>query len=477
MNSYTNANKPPERILQFGGGNFLRAFADWMIDILNEQTDFKGSVIIVKPTERGDYVSLRKQNGLFHVVLNGLRDGQTVEEIRQIRCVSRIIQPYREWEDFLKTAALPSLRFVVSNTTEAGIVFNPKDTFSLQQCPNEFPAKLAIWLYQRYQTFRGAADKGCIFLPLELIPDNGTQLQACILKYAAYWKLAPAFSQWIQQQQIFCNTLVDRIVSGYPHEHAARLATQIGIRDELLVAGEAYHNWIIQGPETVAEELPFADTQLNVTFAQDLDIHRKIKVRLLNGAHTSMVPMGLLSGVALVSEAMEHPLIGPFIEELLAEEVIPTIGFPEADLKAFAAAVFNRFRNKAIRHQLISIALNSTSKYASRLLPTLLDYHKHYGKLPQRMALALAALIRMYKGDTEGLKDDQKNLQFFKEAWSTHEKDPSALVETILARTQIWGQDLNKIPELTQTVSTYLVTIEAEGVEAAIANSSKSLTP
>jgi tagaturonate reductase len=468
----TVESKLTEKVLQFGGGNFIRAFADWMIDVLNEKTDFNGSVIVVKPRPKGDYKQLRAQNGTFHVALNGIKAGMQYAEINKVNCISRILHAHDEWESLLKSAEQTDLRFVISNTTESGIIFNDKDVFDLKKAPKEYPAKLCIWLYQRFLTFEGAKDRGCVILPLELIADNGKVLKDCVLQYAQLWQLEPAFLDWINQANYFCNTLVDRIVAGFPKEKSEALFKEIGREDALLVEGEYYHNWIIQGPAFLEKELPFSKTDLNVVFADDLDIHRKIKVRLLNGAHTTMVPIGLLCHLPLVSEAMAHPVLGSFIKDLLQKEVIPTIDYPKDALLSFAEAVFDRFSNVAIRHQLIDISLNSTTKFITRLSYTLKDYIALEGVLPNRIVFALAALLRLYKGEIDGkaipLRDKETSLNFIKTTWEHFNDDYPKLVQTILSNTDIWGQDLTEIPNLCQKTAAYLSQIDKNGMESTL---------
>lgn len=457
-NSIKKRPSYPIRVMQFGGGNFLRAFTDWLIEELNERAGFGGNIAIVKPTAKGDYNALRQQDGLFHVILNGLKDGQLISQKRLIQCVSKIIHSYQEWPAYLQLAENPQLRFVVSNTTESGIRFNPKDRME-DQPPEEFPAKLTLWLYHRFQLFNGDLSKICVFLPLELVEQNGDLLKQCILQYADLWKLGTDFKQWVEAQS-FCNTLVDRIVSGYPKNEAEQISKELGVEDQLLVAGEYYHSWIIQGPKHVQEELPFAKTDLNVQFADDLEIYRKIKVRILNGAHTSMVPVAYLSGARTVLEAMQNDQVRSFIEQELYHEILPTLRFPEAELKSFVRDVLDRFSNPTLQHKLADIALNSTSKYVTRLLPSLLDYYDQFGKLPPRITFSLAALIRFYSGAWQGnsipLRDSVERLDFFKKVWQEYGADLDNLVYQVLKNTDIWGMDLNRIEGLKQQLVTYL---------------------
>jgi tagaturonate reductase len=450
----------PLRILQFGGGNFLRAFVDWMIDVLNEQTDFNGGVAIVKPTSRGDYEELRAQEGLFTVALDGIRQGELIVERRVVTCVQEVIQPYLDRAAYLATAELPDLRFVISNTTEAGIRFQ-EEPMPTEGMPTEFPAKLCLWLHHRFQHFDGdGRGRGCIVLPLELIENNGDELQNCILQYAKYWDLSPAFQQWTLEENHFCNTLVDRIVSGYPADRAAAIAAETGHKDPLLVAGEYYHSWVISGPDLVADELPFGKTNLNVTFTKDLDAYREIKVRILNGAHTSIVPTGYLAGLETVGDVMADEKMNAFLEGVLNDEIIPSLDYPEAELKAFAADVLDRFRNPSIHHKLMDISLNSTSKFRTRLLPSLLAYQAKKGSHPAGILRAFAALIRFYRGDRNGesiaLRDDAGRIDFLKTAWAqvlSGQQPLRQLVSNVLTREDWWDIDLNTIPGLTDALT------------------------
>ncbi|MEM1324822.1 MAG: tagaturonate reductase [Bacteroidota bacterium] len=453
----------PIRILQFGGGNFIRAFVDWMVDISNEQTDFNAGVAIVKPTQRGDYEVLKAQDGLFYVLLNGIQNGELVEEHRLVKCVQKVIQPYTQWDEYLKLAEDPNIRFVVSNTTEAGIKFSPEDQKD-DQPPKEFPAKLVVWLHHRFQHFKGDATKSCIFLPLELIPENGQQLKQCMLDYAKHWELESNFIQFIESQ-IFCDSLVDRIVSGYPEEKAKEIEEKLGVKDDLLVAGEYYHSWVIEAPEQVAKELPFSRTGLNVKFVDDLNLYRTIKVRLLNGAHTSLVPIGYLRGNKTVVDGMTDVPLKAFIEAELQEEIIPTMDAPAAELQAFANDVIDRFCNPSLQHQLMAIALNSTTKFVTRLLPSLLRYQEQFGQLPKRIVFALAALFRMYKGKWKGktvdLKDDPAHIEFFQSTWQRHSEQLDLLVPHLLKNEPIWGMNMNEIEGLGELLIDYLGDFEA----------------
>lgn len=457
----------PERVVQFGGGNFLRAFVDWMIDHLNKHTAFNGNVVIIKPTAGGDYHELRSQHGLFHVVLNGIRHGELVSEKTLVDCVSRVIHPYLEWEAYLALAEQEEIRYVVSNTTEAGISFNRKDQQS-DTPPVEFPAKLTSWLYHRFQVFNGAPERGCVFLPCELIEQNGDVLRDCILQYADEWSLGADFKDWVRSHNYFCNTLVDRIVSGFPRQEAENLQQSLGFVDQLLVAGEYYHSWVIQGPDWLAREMCFDQTDLGVKFVSDLTTYRTIKVRMLNGAHTAMVPVAYLSGMRSVREAIEEPHIGNFVRQVLQLEIMPTLNAPAQELRDFAAAVIDRFLNPSIHHLLISIALNSTSKYKTRLLPSLLAYQEREKHLPPRIVLALAALVVFYRGEWQeekiNLQDDPERLAFFQELWAREDARPEDIAGAVLGRADWWDQDLNDVPGLTDLLARFIQLICQKGM-------------
>ncbi len=469
-------NTRPMKVMQFGGGNFLRAFVDWMVHVLNNETDFNGGVGVIKPTERGDYEILKSQDGLFTVVLDGIKNGELVAEKILVDCVQEIVNPYTEWDAYLEFAKNPDLRFVVSNTTEAGIKFNAEDGFG-DHPPKEFPAKLTLWLYKRFQHFGNDAAKGCVLLPCELIEDNGAALKKTVLQYAEHWHLGEDFMNWIYTANHFCSTLVDRIVSGYPTERANKIQSELGYEDKLLVAGEYYHSWVIQADEIVQQELPFSRTALNVTFVDDLVSYREMKVRILNGAHTAMVPVAYLAGLRLVKEAMDDETVSHFVESLLIKETVTTLNFPDTVTHKYVEDVLDRFRNPLLKHQLISISLNSTSKFVARLLPTFKDYYIAKRKLPPRIVFGLSALIRMYKGEFEDgkieLKDDAKVLNFFTSNWRKYddkEMEMNTLVGVILSDMSIWGEDLTTYEGFVQAVAENIISIEQIGVLATLKN-------
>ncbi len=477
LNRKTSAitKRTPERILQFGGGNFLRAYVDWMFDVLNKETDFEGSVVVVKPTERGDYSALKDQEGLFHLALDGVKDGKLISEVVLVESINRVIQPYTHWDEYIELAENPDIRFIVSNTTEAGIKFSETDKL-LDQPPSEFPAKLTVWLYHRFQHFEGAKDKGCILLPCELVEQNGKALQSAILQYALQWDLGVKFMTWVKKHNYFCNTLVDRIVSGYPKGRSEDILRKIGYQDNLLVAGEYYHSWIIEGPDIVQKELPFSETKLNVKFVTDSKDYREMKVRILNGAHTSMVPVGYLAGVRTVKEVMDDQVISMFINNILTNEISTTLkGYQEGEVCNFINTTLDRFKNPTLKHLLISISLNSTSKFAARLLPAFKEYLAENKALPKRIVFALSCLFLFYKGSYNDedipINDDPEVMKLFKEYWKQHDTESLTylqMVSSLLGYAQIWGEDLNVYKGLAQMITENLRSIHQYGIKEAI---------
>jgi tagaturonate reductase len=468
----TNASTPnPERVLQFGGGNFLRAFADWIFDVYNEKTESDLGVLLVTPIASDNYVSWQEQEGLYHVLTRGFEEGQVRDEKHLVQCVSRILHLYPQWDSFLRSAENPDIRYVVSNTTEAGIRFSPEDKRT-DAPPHEFPAKLTLWLHRRYQFFQGEKDKGCVFFPVELILENGTALRHCILQNAENWGLEAGFIDWINEANVFCNTLVDRIVPGISKDKLPQEWEKLGFQDSMMTQGEAFHFWAIEAPQAVREELPLDQVGLNVVFTDDLGPFRKRKVRILNGAHTALVPVGYLYGLRIVRDAVEDELTGSFLSQLLAEEVLPVIGMPREEVESFAKAVVDRFRNPFIDHYLISIALNSFSKFKSRLLPTVLDYLKQNQEPPKLISFALASTILFYKGANNGqeipLNDNQEVLDKLQALWQEHGDDYPAIVQAVLAWRSHWGEDLTQHPGLAELVSQYMQRIEQDGIKASL---------
>ena len=388
----------PIRVLQFGGGNFLRGFFNWMVDVLNEEAGFEGDVLLIKPTAGGRYEQLMDQDGLFHTILQDYSG----EDIRLIKCIQEVIHPYREWHKFLDTASLPLCRFMVSNTTESGIAYQYEE-LDLSKPPNSFPAKLTIWLYQRFKEFKGDPTKGMIMLPTELVENNAGNLRYCVLLHAKDWNLGNDFKTWIEECNYFCNTLVDRIVSGFPKNNVDKIQQALGFNDQQLTVGEYYHQWVIEDHHDIQKELPFCKTNLNVQFVEDLGPYRDIKVRVLNGAHTALVPIGMQADLTTVYEVMTDPHLGKFIKELIHHEIVPTFTDPLIDAKNFADETVTRFENPYINHQLQSISVNALKKFQVRLIPTIVLYLKQFEIYPRRIMFCWAALLHASSEDANDL--------------------------------------------------------------------------
>ncbi|MEJ1239383.1 tagaturonate reductase [Chryseolinea sp. T2] len=442
------ADAYPIKVLQFGDGNFLRGFADWMIDILNEKASFHGSVVTVAPLRRGRPAVTDDQEGRYHVVLRGLSNGKRVDDVRLITCLDQYVDPYSEYEKLISITDVPSLQLIISNTTEAGITFHPGD-IDKDSPPDSFPAKVTQLLYRRFNTYKGDVSKGLTFLPCELIENNGDVLRSIVLQYAKHWGLPSGFAEWVNKACTFSNTLVDRIVTGYPGDYAQQIMERTGYKDERIVAAEPYHLWVIQANASMNNVFPVDGVGLNVKFVSDLTPYRTSKVRVLNGAHTAMTLVGYLRGLRTVREAVEDRWMSEFLDKLVADEILPTIPLPQSEVKEYATAVFERFHNPEIKHELKSIALNSVSKFRARLLPTLLDRYKVTQQLPKRLVHVFAALIVFYRGQWKGeslpVSDSAETLEAFKVCWQDQSRPD---VRRLLANEAIWGLDLTTIKGL-----------------------------
>ena len=462
----------PVRFFQFGQGNFMRGFADWYVDLLNERTGLNADVVIVRPTTRSDAPLLDTQGGVYNTLVRGIDEsGETVREFREITCVRREIDLRTMWVDYLAQARIASYRFVLSNTTEAGIAVNDTDRFD-DTPPLSFPAKLTRWLHERFEHFNGSPASGLVFLPCELIDDNGPALKAAVLHFAQLWSLAPAFGDWIDTHCTFCSTLVDRIVTGYPAEETAQIEAELGYSDRFLVTAEHFNLFVIQGPAWLAHELKLEGSGLNIQLVEDIKPYKQRKVGILNGAHTALVPVALLAGLTTVGDAVEDELVGRFLRNAIDEEIIPALPLPRSDLEPFAADVLRRFRNPFIRHKLASIALNSWSKFAARVMPQLLRFETQTGALPQRLVLALAATLMVYLRETIPLGDDATHLEWFAQARTAYTQGQltwDQLAEQWLARSALWGRDLNKVPGLTEALACALRGINEQGIRALLA--------
>ncbi len=480
----------PVKVLQFGEGNFLRAFVNYFMDIANEKTGWNGKAALIQPIAAFPQMAdwLTEQEGLYTLYLRGNEKGQKIDQKRVISSVASCVCPYAEgkWSEVLAYAASTDLEFITSNTTEAGIAYTKGDSAFDEMPPASFPAKLTRFLYARYEAFGGDMGKGLPILACELIDNNGAELQKCCNAYAADWGLDAAFITWMNEANLFCSTLVDRIVPGAIRdaEAVAQLEAQNGYTDRALVVGEVFGVWVIEGPAALGETLPFAKAGCNVLVVPDITPYKKRKVRILNGAHTGFVPGAYLAGFDIVRDCMEDETIRAFMNKMLHEEIIPTLPLDKQDLTDFAAAVQDRFNNPFINHELMSITLNSTSKYKARNLPSLLDYVKTEGKLPPCLTMGLAAYIAFYgcficERTESGLlckrparneyliQDDAWALDFY----AAHKGDSTAkLVHSVLTNTQMWDEDLSTIAGIETAVLAGVNLILTEGAKAAFAS-------
>lgn len=471
MKALNSKNAPkairPERIIQFGEGNFLRAFVDWIISNMNEKTDFNSSVVVVQPIEKGMIDALNAQDGLYHVNLQGLSNGEVINSLRMIDVISRALSPYQDFDAFLSLAEQPEMRFVISNTTEAGINFDP--SCKLDDAPaSSYPGKLTQLLYHRFKHFAGDPAKGLIIFPCELIFLNGHKLKETIYQYIELWNLGEEFKAWFEGACGVYATLVDRIVPGFPRKEIEQIKAKLDYDDNMVVQGEAFHLWVIEAPESVAEEFPANKAGLNVLFVPSEEPYHERKVTLLNGPHTVLSPVAFLAGVDIVRDACQHEVIGKFIHRVMFDELMETLNLPKAELQKFAEDVLERFNNPFVDHQVTSIMLNSFPKYATRDLPGLKEYLKRKGTLPEGLVLGLAAIMVYYRGGkrADGVEiipnDAPEIMALLSQLWS--EGSVENLVERVLGTTSIWGEDLNSIPLLAERVAYYIDKIQNQGM-------------
>ena len=459
-----------EKVIQFGEGNFLRAFIEWIIWKTNQKTDFNASVVVVQPIDRGMVDMLNEQDGLYHLNLQGLLDGKPVDSIDLIDVISRGINPYRDFQDYLKLAEQPEMRFIISNTTEAGIAFDPACKFT-DAPASSYPGKLVQLLYHRYEYFKGDLSKGFIIFPCELIFLNGKHLKECIYQYIELWKLGEDFKNWFEKAcGVYC-TLVDRIVPGYPRDNAAELCERAGYEDHLLDKAEIFHLWVIEAPKEVAKEFPADKAGLNVLFVPSEAPYHERKVTLLNGPHTVLSPVGYLSGLNTVRECCEDETIGAFVHKVMYEELLPTLNLPEEELRKFAGDVLERFKNPFVKHFVTSIMLNSFPKFKTRDLPGLKTYLERKGELPKGIVLGLAGICTYYKGGKRGddeivVNDDEAIKNLLVELWASG--DVAAVAKGVLGAEFIWDEDLNAVPGLTELLTADLALIQKEGMRAAV---------
>ena len=472
----------PEKVLQFGEGNFLRAFVDYWFDLANEKADWNGKCVLVQPIAPGLAKMINEQEGLYTLYLRGSENGQKVDDKRVISSVSRCLNPYEkaDYEKMMDVAASDDLEIIVSNTTEAGIVYDP--ACQQNDCPpSSFPAKLTQVLYHRYK----AGKKGIIMLACELIDNNGKELLKCVNQYIDQWGLEDGFKKYVNEDCTFCGSLVDRIVPGRIRDpkEVAELEEKHGYADPLLDVGEVFGVWVIEGDTKLNDILPFRKAGLedHVFVTPDMSPYKKRKVRILNGAHTGFVLGAYLAGFDIVRDCMHDETILGYMNKMLLQEVVPILPLDQDDCKKFAAAVEDRFNNPFVNHELMSISLNSTSKWKARNMPSFLAYIDEQKKLPKCLTMSLAAYIAFYSndiqertadglickrpvGNTYKIQDDAWALDFY----YAHKDDTAAqLVHAVLTNTQMWDQDLTQIEGLEAAVLADLEKIRTEGAEAA----------
>lgn len=474
----------PEKIIQFGEGNFLRGFVDWMVHKCNKQGLFNGRIVAIQPTPHGKVVpKLNAQDGLYTLVLQGIEKDQVKDEVEVISSISRGINPYTDWQAVLKVAENPVIQFVFSNTTEAGLTYQ-REELNPDQSPLSYPGKLTAFLYHRYKVLGDSRETGMAIFPCELVENNGDLLREVVLKIADDWSLPAGFKAWVIQHNRFCNTLVDRIVTGYPKDGIQEFRERLGYEDELLTVGEPYHLFAIEADEEIATSIPFHQAGLNVYWT-DVKPFREVKVRILNGAHTLMVPVAFLAGKDTVLEAMEDEVLRPFIWKAIYQEIFPILDMAVEQKKQFADSVIERFLNPFNKHFLKDIALNSFYKFRTRLLPTLLETVDKERALPQAIVFSFAALLSLYRGcqtadneltctrgeDLYILRDQPEVLSLLSNLWAVYQGEPDQLkeiVERVLAQEAWWGIDLNQVPNLMESVYTYLTRILRYGMRESV---------
>ncbi len=448
----------PIRIIQFGEGNFLRAFVDWIVQRMNQNGDFNGNVAVVQPLETGRVKDLSEQDGLYTLILNGVDQGKVIDHHEIIDVLSQFNNPYVDYAGFLELASIETARFIVSNSTEAGIVFLDEE-IGYEMVPSSFPGKVLALLKRRYDNFNGALDKGFVFFTCELIDDNGSKLREIVLELAKVNRCDEKFIEWILTANVFCNTLVDRIVPGYPRDRAKEYTETWGYEDTSMVKAEIFHLWVIEAGEEVKKEFPADKAGLNVLFVPDHHPYKERKVKILNGAHTCMVPVAYLLGFDTVRESILDPLVRKFILGFLDDEVLPTISLDKEEIRRFTESVLERFENPFVRHELMSISLNSMTKFKTRILPSIIELDRR-GGFAARAWFSLAALVVFYRGVRNDQKinvmDDERWLTYWTSRWEEIETDPNQIrnvVEDFLSQKDHWESDVVSKDEVVEYVS------------------------
>lgn len=461
----------PIKIVQFGGGNFMRGFTDYVIDKLNKETGFNAGIVNIQPTPNGSVHKLEEQGNLYTLFSRGIKKGEIVDEKCVISAIQKSINPYADYTGFLDTAKEEELEFVFSNTTETGIAYDETEN-SYEGPHKNFPAKVTVLLHERFTYFNGAADKGLRIIPCELIEDNAFILRDIIIRYAKLWNLEDSFIQWVNENNHFHNTLVDRIVPGYPKDDAESYEDQLDYEDTMMVVSETFLLWVIQGGEDLKQRIPFDQINEQILVVDDIQPYRLRKVRILNGGHTLMLAPAILSGKEIVKEAIDDKFIGTFLSESIFNEVNQTLGLDETELKNFAEEVFDRFRNPFIKHHLASIALYFVSKFKVRVLPSILTYVERNNKLPLNLTFSLASLIRFYQGSfgekSLPLNDEEAIINRFRDIWKNEEYE--TVSELALSEKLFWDTDLTQVEGLKAAVAKALYEIDHNEMETAYQN-------
>lgn len=471
----------PEKVLQFGTGVLLRGLPDYFIDKANRSGIFNGRVVVVKSTDKGGTAEFDDQNGLYTICVRGIEDGQKVEENIISAAISRVLTASKDWSEILRLAANPAIEIIISNTTEVGIQLT--DDNILLEPPVSFPGKLLAVLLARFRAFGGDKSKGLVIVPTELIPDNGAKLKNIVKELATRHQLEADFTQWLEESNIFCNTLVDRIVPGKPDAQTlARLEQELGYHDELLTMSEVYRLWAIEGDERVSKVLSFAEVDNGVVITPDIDIHRELKLRLLNGTHTLSCGVAVLAGIRTVKEAMDNPQMASFISALMQDDIAPAIPYPVGRKAAheFSRKVLDRFRNPHIEHQWLSITMNYTAKLKMRVIPVLLRYYETASQAPENIAFGFAAYLLFmratevqngkYFGTLNGAQYpiNDESAAYFYQVWQQKEGDE--LVDEVLRNRELWGTDLKALPFFAEAVKKQMNNIQTLGISEGIKN-------
>ncbi len=466
INNIAQRQKRPIKVMQFGEGNFLRAFADYFIDILNEKTDFGGNIAIIKPISFGNLDLFKKQDNLYTVLLRGRKDGNVINTPRIVSSVEKVLDAKDDFDEYMALSHLDTLRFVISNTTEAGITLDENDRF--EDLPNTYPGKLTKFLFERFTYFKGDKEKGLIMLPVELIDYNGRELKRCVMALSDIWNLGEEFKNWLNDANVFCSTLVDRIVTGYPRGYADKVCEELGYEDNLVDIGEPFGLWVIESDKDISAELPFAKANLPVIFTDNVKPYKDRKVRVLNGAHTASVLVSYLGGINIVRDMMQDEVFGKMARQIVDTEIVPMVPLPTDEVKDFANGVYERFDNPFIDHELLSISLNSVSKWKARVLPSFKDNYIKHGKTPKLLTFSFAGLLAFYcssdlredglhnkrnDGTEYVIHDDAEVLSYFVRNSDLNSFD---YVKAVSTNENLWGEDLSEYLGFCRQVSFYL---------------------